>query len=44
MQLEMSALLACLLIRTDCFQVRIETDSSIEVRKFLVLLDIDVLE
>lgn len=40
--LEMQALLACLLIRTGCFQVHMETDSSI-VLKFLVLLGIDVL-
>lgn len=41
--LEMQALLACLLIRTGCFQVHMETDSSIDLRKFLVLLGIDVL-
>lgn len=39
----MHILLVCLLIKKDCFQVGIETDSNGEVRNFLVVLDIDVL-
>lgn len=41
--LEMHTLLVCLLIIKDWFQFRTETASNGEVRRFLVLLDIDVL-
>jgi len=43
MQLEMHTPLVCLLIRKDWFQFRTERVSIGEVRRFLVLLDIDVL-